>query len=310
MPVKPLISVVSPVYGAEGIIQELVKQISASVETITSNFEIILIEDHSPDKSWIEMQSEAAKDRRVKVVKLSRNFGQHNAIAAALELAQGDYVVLMDCDLQHNPVYIPQLYSKILEGYDLVYTKTRTREHSFFKNLTARGYYKFLKLISDFDMDPNIGSYSMLSRKVVDAYNRYPDYKKAYLWALRWLGFKSAILPIEHHSRFAGQSAYSIRKLLKQALNVAVSNSDKLLYLAVYLGVFVSFFAFIGASYIFLRYLFSNVLAGWTSLIVCIMFFSGLILSCIGISAIYIANTFEQAKGRPRYVISETKNFE
>lgn len=306
---KPYISIISPVYGAEGIIHELVKRIEEHIQDITDDYEIILIEDKSPDNSWLEIEQVSEKKSKVKGVKLSRNFGQHNAISAGMEIVSGDYVVLMDCDLQHDPKYLVTLHDKIKEGYDLVYTKTISREHGFLKNLTAVGYYKFLKFISDFDMDPNIGSFSMLSRKVVDAFNQYNDYRKAYLWALNWTGFNYAVVEIEHAKRYAGKSSYNVRKLLIHALNVTTANSDKLLYLSVYMGIGISLTSFLGIFYLIYRYFTIGGLEGWSSLMVVTMFCCGFILTAIGITSVYIAKIYEQTKGRPRYLVSKTINF-
>ncbi len=308
MNTQPFISIISPVFGAEGIISELVKQITASVSTITSNFEIILIEDRSPDNSWHEIVREARTKKYIKAVRLSRNFGQHAAIAAGMELAKGDYVVVLDCDLQHNPSYIPALYQLIQNGNDFVVARIKIREHSFIRNLCARAYYKLIKAISGYSVDPNIGSYSMLTRKVVDAFNQYNDYKKLYLWVLNWIGFKSDVLEISHKKRYLGKSAYNRRKLLSLALNVMLSNSDKPLYLSAYLGLIISGFSFCGILCILYQYFLRGALLGWSSTIITIMFFSGLILTSIGVSAIYIAKIFEQTKQRPRYIISEELN--
>lgn len=305
----PMISIVVPVYGAEGNIHELSLRIKQAMNEITENYELIYIEDYSPDNSWIEILEVSKSNKSIKAIKLSRNFGQHNAISAGMEIAKGNYVVLMDCDLQHDPSYIIDLYKKIKEGNDLVYTRTNTRKHGIFKNLTAKLYYKFLKFISDFDMDPKIGSYSILSRKVVDAFNQYNDYRKAYLWALNWAGFKSAVIEIEHNERYAGKSSYSLKKLLIHALNVTTANSNKLLYLSVYLGIGISLMSFFGVIVIVYRYFYHGGLEGWSSLMVMLMFFSGLILTAIGVTGVYLAKVFEQTKGRPRYLISEKINF-
>lgn len=306
----PKISIVVPVYGAEGNIHELSVRIDQAMNHITENYELIYIEDDSPDNSWNEILAVSTNNKAIKAVKLSRNFGQHNAISAGMEIANGDYVILMDCDLQHDPVYIIDLYNKIKEGNDLVYTITNIRNHGFFKNITAKLYYKFVKFISDFDMDPNIGSYSILTRKVVDAFNQYNDYRKAYLWALKWAGFKSAVIEIDHNKRFAGNSSYSFKKLLIHALNVTTANSNKLLYLSVYLGIGTSIMSFFGVIIIVYRYFYHGGLEGWSSLMVMFMFFSGLILTAIGVTGVYLAKVFEQTKGRPRYLISEKINFD
>lgn len=305
---QPFISIVSPVYAAEGIIKALVEQITHAVSNVTNHFEIILVEDNSPDNSWQEIRDEAQQKSYVKAVRLSRNFGQYNAITAGMELAKGDYVVLLDCDLQYDPVYIPAMYALIQQGYDVVFTAAKTREHGFLKNALTKVYYKLIKFISGYKMQPNVGSYSMLTRKVVNAFNQYNDYKKLYLWVLNWLGFQATTLEIEHCSRYTGESSYNLRKLFALAANTVLINSNKPLYFSAYLGLMISGCSFIGILMIIYQYISRGALAGWSSTIVVIMFFSGLILTSIGISALYIAKIFEQTKQRPRYIIAEGLN--
>lgn len=306
---QPYISIISPIYRANEIIFELVSQIEESIVKVTSNYEIILVEDGSPDSSWESMVKASDKNKNIKLIKLSRNFGQHNAICAGMEAASGDYAILMDCDLQHDPKYFVQLYEQIKNGYEIVYTKTISREHSVVKNITAKFYYRFVKLISDFDMDPNIGSYSMISRKAIEAFNNYNDYRKAYLWALKWTGFEAKVLEIEHQKRFSGKSSYNLKKLIIHAFEVTVANSNKLLYLSIYIGIGTSLLSFLGILYIAIRYLIYGGLEGWSSIMLSIMFFSGLILTSIGISSVYISKLFEQTKNRPRYLIQQKINF-
>jgi dolichol-phosphate mannosyltransferase len=302
------ISIISPVYKAEKIIEELVEQIEIAFSGITANYEILLIEDHSPDNSWDVIRKLAKENKKIKGIKLSRNFGQHKAIEAGMETCSGDYVIVMDCDLQHNPKYIIDLVNKIQEGYDLVLTKTKQRKHNFIKNFTAKIFYKFLRFIGNHNMDESISNYSILSKKVVEAYNKYNDYNKAYLWVLNWIGFDSAIIEIEHSNRSSGKSSYSFKNLIKLALNIAVSNSERLLYMTFYIGLITSILSFLGIITIMIRYFFYNSLMGWSSLIVFIMFFSGMILTSIGVVAVYLGKTYEQTKNRPRYLISKKIN--
>lgn len=302
------LSIISPVYGAQEIIAELVKQIQMTVRPLNIDYEIILVEDAGPDNSWNVIEGLCSADRHIVGIKLSRNFGQHNAIAAGLEISKGDYVVVMDCDLQHNPKDIPRLLDTVKSGYDLVYTRTKARQHGFIKNLTAKIYYWLLSHLSNFDMDPNIGTYSLLSRKVVNAYNQYNDYRKAYLWVLKWIGFNSTIIEVEYCERFAGTSNYSPAKLIKHAMQVTIANSDRLLYISVFLGMVFSLTSVVGIISIIARYYFTGGLEGWSSTIIAIMFFSGLILMSLGIIGIYLAKIFEQTKGRPRYLVSRILN--
>lgn len=303
-----LISVISPVYGAQGIIDKLANSIQQSVEKITGDYEIILIEDHSPDNSWQEIVTLAKSNKKIRGVKLSRNFGQHNAISAGMEIAVGDYVVVLDCDLQHNPKYIYDLYQKIQEGHDLVYARLLKREHSVLKNSSSKLFYWLLKTVGGIKWDANIGTYSILSRKVVDAYNMYNDYRKAYSFALKWVGFQPAIINIPHEKRTIGKSSYNLRKLITLSLDTSISNSDRILYFSFYTGIITSLLSFLGIFIVIFRYFTMGSLQGWTSLIVVIMFFSGLILTTLGITSIYLARVYEQTKGRPRYLISEKVN--
>ncbi len=307
----PLISVVSPVYGAQNIIDELIKRITEEVSKITPDFEIVLVEDGSPDNSWKKIVENCNRDTRVKGIKLSRNFGQHFAITAGLENARGEYVVVMDCDLQDDPAYIATLYNKTLEGYDIVFTLKSQRKHSWWKNFSANLFSMIFNYLVDnksWKTHKNVGTYSLLSRKVVDAFCRYNDYQRHYLMVLRWLGFNAAYVEIEHKDRFEGKSSYSFSKLIVHALNGITSQSDKLLRLNVSIGIFLSMASFLSILVIVGLYFMHGLLSGWASLIVVILFSTGVLLTSIGITGIYIGKTFEQTKNRPKYLIDKFLN--
>jgi dolichol-phosphate mannosyltransferase len=307
---NPMISIVSPVYKAKEIVPELVKRIKEAVEPVTHQFEIILVDDRCPENSWQAIVNEGMKDNRIKGIRLSRNFGQHNAIAAGFEHAKGEQVVLMDCDLQHDPEYIPALLAKQKEtGADIVFARLISREHNLFKNLASRGYYRLLRVISHYNVPPDFSNFTLLTRKVVDAYQQYGDYHKTFMWVIQWAGFDYAVVDVEHKKRFSGQSAYNFRKLLILALNTATTNSNKLLHLTFNVGLITSVLALFGIGYFIYQYFTKGSLQGWTSIMVVIMFFSGLILTAIGICSIYISNIFDQTKNRPRYLVSNTINF-
>ena len=309
----PLISVVSPVYGAEQIIDELVKQLVEEVSKISNNYEIILVDDCGPDKSWIKIKENCASNERIKGVKLSRNFGQHSAITAGIEIAKGDYLVIIDCDLQDDPKYITHLYNKIHEGYDIVYTYKEERKHSFFKNITARFFNFFFNYLIDnknLKSNNNIGAYSIINRKVADAFSSFNDYHRHYLMVLRWMGFNYCFVQIEHKNRFSGKSSYTFSKLVKHALDGITSQSDKLLRLFVNLGLIVSFLSFLAIILIIILYLIHGFMSGWASIIVVLLFSTGLILTGIGVLGIYLGKTFEQTKNRPKYLIDEQINCE
>lgn len=302
------ISIVSPVYNAENIIPKLVNQLEFYTKKITDDYEIILVEDCSSDSSWSVITDLCKKNHKVKGIKLSRNFGQHRAISAGTEISTGAYTIIIDCDLQHDPKYIIDLHKKIKEGYDIVLTRTNTRCHSFFKNMTAYFYYKLMNFLSDYDMDPNIGSFSVLSRKALHTFNQLKDCDKLYLWAINWIGFNQSTINIKHNQRHEGISSYSISKLINHALNVTISNSDRVLKIMVILGFFISLFASFLFALILFQYFYYGLLVGWTSLMISITFFSGMILTSIGILGLYISKIFEQTKNRPRYIIQESLN--
>jgi glycosyltransferase involved in cell wall biosynthesis len=305
-----LISVVSPVYKAEKIIPELVRRIGDEVSKITDRFEIVLVEDCGPDNSWARIEEEAAKDARVKGVKLSRNFGQHYAITAGLSYAQGDYVVVIDCDLQDNPKYIADLYQKALEGNDIVHTVKQSRKHSFFKNITAIIFNAIFNYLTENDVksSKNVGAFSILSRKVVNAFLSIQDTHRHYLMVLKTLGFTKGYIDIDHEHRFEGRSSYSFGKLMKHAINGITSQSDKLLRLSISVGFIMFILSFVWALVIIIKYFTTGLLSGYTSTIVVALLGTGLILMSIGITGIYIGKIFEQTKGRPLFIVDKSVN--
>lgn len=309
----PHMSVISPVYRAEAIVPELVRRISEEVSKITPDFEIILVEDGSPDNSWEAIEKACATDKRVKGIKLSRNFGQHHAITAGIEQCRGAYAVVMDCDLQDDPAYIHELYKQALAGNDIVYTRKQERKHSFWKNITANIFNRIFNYLienREWRSSGNVGSFSLLSRKAVDAFCAFSEYQRHYLMVLRWLGFRHTYVEIEHKKRFAGKSSYTLRKLLMHAINGITSQSDKLLRLNVTVGIFLSVVAFLAIIVIIALYFVNGFMSGWASLVTVILFSTGVLLTSIGISGIYIGKTFEQTKNRPKYLIDQFLNKE
>lgn len=306
-----MLSIISPVYKAELIVDELVKKIIIEAEKITSNFEIILVEDGSPDNCWGKILENCKKDSRVKGVKLSRNFGQHFAISAGLENSKGEYVILMDCDLQDDPIYFEALISKAKEGNKIVYTYKKERKHGFLKNLKAKIFYSIFNFLVDNKNNKaseKVGSYSLLSREVVDAYVKLGDYKRHYLMLLRWLGFQSAYIEINHNKRFEGISSYNFKKLMLHAIDGITSQSDKLLRLTASFGFLMAVFSLFSAIGIIIRYLITPFQAGWASLMVLTLFVGGMIILSVGICGIYIGRIFEQTKMRPQYIIDQKVN--
>ncbi|MBW0177685.1 MAG: glycosyltransferase family 2 protein [Sediminibacterium sp.] len=298
---------------ADAIVDELVSRISDSVQRISEKYEIVLVEDGSSDQSWKKIKSNCYKDSRIKGVRLSRNFGQHCAITAGLKIATGNCVVVLDCDLQDDPIYIADLVKRHKEGFDVVYTRRKKRRFGLIKNLFTRLFYKIYNyLVSDVFAKGTdlVGGYSLISRKVVNAYLEVGDYRRQYLMIIKWLGFRHSFIEIEHAERHSGRSSYSVKKLIQHGIDGITSHSVKLLNLMTYFGFLLSSLSFIAGITLIISYLYTPFQAGWTSIFVLILFIGGIIISCVGVCGIYIGRIFEQAKGRPMYLIDETINVE
>ena len=309
---NPYFSIVSPVYRAENILEELVKQLTEVSEKITPNYEIILVEDHSPDKSWAKIKELGAKYPKVKGIKLSRNFGQHNAIAAGLYHTSGEYVIVMDCDLQDNPAYIPELINKAKEGFDVVYTVKKERKHNFFKDFTGNAFHRLFNYLVGNDLvktDGKIGAYSLISKKVVAAYRDLHDEYRPYLVMLNILGFEYAFLNIEHSTRHSGKSSYNLKRLITHAINGIISQTDRLLKLSIYMGAIYTFISFIYGIYVVYKQITVGLQSGWPSLVLLITFSTGIILLFLGIIGLYISRIFTQVKNRPLFIVDKTVNF-
>ncbi len=304
------ISIVSPIYKADSIIDELVSRIQKSVSSFTNSFEIILVDDGSPDSSWLNIQENCKRDKNIKGIKLSRNFGQHYAITAGLEKAIGDYVVVIDCDLQTDPKYIYDMYQKALNGNDIIYTKITSKSHSLFKNIVSKLFSFLFNYLSDSNFYySNNSTFTLLSRKAVNAFCSVRDSHRMYLLVLHWLGFKSDYVEILHSKRLSGKSSYTIFKLCELAIDGIISQSTKLLRVSIVIGFVLSFIALLVLILILFMYFMHGLMQGWTSIICLILLSTGIVLISNGILGLYLGKTFEQAKNRPLYLIDELANF-
>lgn len=308
---KPIFSIVSPVYRAEGIVEELVLRLTQSLSTVTDNFEIILVNDASPDNSWQKILEVAKKDSRVKGVNLSRNFGQHYAISAGLSLTKGEWVVVMDCDLQDVPEEIPNLYNKAIEGFDIVFAKRMYRIDNFFKKLSSTLFHLTFHFFSGIKTDKTIANFGIYNRKVIDEFNKMQERARSFPSLISYLGFKTTAIPVKHASRFVGESSYTLAKLIQLSFDVTIANSNKPLKIAVEMGFFLAVISFLLAVYNLIAYLAGFIqVPGFTTTIFSIWFVGGLLLAMLGIVGLYVGKIFDQVKGRPLFVISEKVNFE
>lgn len=305
------ISIVSPVYHGSGCLQELYQRLVQVLEGLVDCFEIVLVNDASPDDSWDIIHDLAEQDSRVKGVDLSRNFGQHCAITAGLDHAVGEWVVVMDCDLQDQPEEIARLYEKASEGYEIVFARRTNRKDGFLKKLSSKLFHGLYNFLSDIKIDPSISNFSIASSKVVNAIRDLRERNRAYPVFLQWLGFHTASISVEHGERFSGKSSYSFTKSIRVAVEAITSQSNKPLRLSIYAGFFLSTVSFVYAAYRIVRYYTHGVdVDGWTSLMVAVVFIGGLILANLGVVGLYLGKVFDESKHRPLYVTRQLVNLE
>ena len=304
---RPHISIVIPVYKAEGCLEELYQRLKASLETITDDFEIVLIEDCGGDRSWPMILDLARRDGRVRGIQFSRNFGQHYGITAGLDHCNGDWVVVMDCDLQDRPEEIPRLYAKAQEGYDVVLARRGRRQDPALKRFTSWLFYKLFSYLADMDYDGETGNFRIVSRKVVTSFRAMQERLRFFGGLVSWMGFPTASIDVQHDERFAGQTSYTFRKLWKLASETIIAYSDKPLRLSIRFGFAISALAFAYGGYIVYRALVHDApVMGWSSLIASLYFLGGIIISILGILGVYLGKAFDETKRRPLYIVSHT----
>jgi dolichol-phosphate mannosyltransferase len=307
---SPHISVVAPIYREEGNVPELVRRLTRSLGDITATFEIILVEDGGGDRSWDRIREAAEADPRVKGLRFSRNFGQHYAITAGLELASGDWVVVMDGDLQDRPEVIPDLYAKAREGYDVVFVERQSRPEGLPYMWMQKIFYLMLRILAGTDYDPRHGNFSIISRRVVDGFRSLNENLRFYGGIVWWLGYRRTSIPAQHGERFAGRSVYTLRQRVRLAMSIIVAHSDRPLQFSIAIGLTMAVLAFIYGVYIIIRATFGDVsVEGWASVIVSIYFVGGLILFVLGIIGLYIGKLYHEAKKRPLYIVAESVGF-
>ncbi len=294
------LSVIVPVYGCRGCLRALHRRLSITLASLADSFEIIFIDDRSPDGSWSVLAEIAARDAAVSAFRLSRNFGQDAAITAGLSKSTGRWTVVMDCDLQESPEEIQHLYATAQEGYDIVRTVRRGRRHSLLRGLASRGY-RFVMLERDRRAD--YSTMSILSRQVVDAFLMLRDRDREYSFALGWLGFSATAIKIDHHERGAGQSSYTPRRLMQVALNGVFFRTTILLRLVVFVGLLIAIGgAGLAAYETYDHFANGDSPPGFATLAVLLLLLSGVIIVTVGVVGLYVGRIFEQVKGRPLYI--------
>lgn len=284
-----LISIVSPEYNGEKMIPELVSRIENAVSTITTQYEIILVNDCSPDDSWHKIQEICATNKRVKGINLSRNFGQHYAITAGLQKSKGEWVVVLDCDLQDRPEEIPSLYAKAQEGYDTVFAQRVDRKDSFSKKLSSSMFHWFWQLLTGDKSDKSVANFGIYNRKVVNAILSMGDSIRNFPAMVGWVGFKKGYVPVQHSERAEGVSSYNLLRLLRHTSDTIINFSNQPLVLVLNFGFVVVIASLLIAVYYFLRFLINNTAPdGFTTMVISIWLVGGLLMFVVGVVGIYI----------------------
>lgn len=307
----PDISVVTPVYGCGGCLVQLCSRLSKTLEQISPNFEIIMVDDASPDNGWATIEEICAADPRLKGIRLSRNFGQHRAITAGLDHVNGEWTVVMDCDLQDQPEEILKLYACASEGFDVVFGRRVDRQDGFLKQISSRFFTALMSMLMDQRLDPTTANFGIYRKAVIEGFKRIHDVDRSFPVFVRWLGFRRTTVDIEHAERAEGRSSYTLMKLISFAVTNVTSYSNKPLILSTYLGLIMSGGSIFTAIFFVVRYLRHGVgVEGWTSLMVSLYFLCGLLFANLGILGLYVGKAFDQAKGRPLYVIQKSVNMD
>lgn len=302
------ISVVVPVYGCKAALKELYERLSNTLSSLVKDYEIILVNDNCPQNSWEEIEKICKVDNHVVGIEMSRNFGQIQAITAGLDYSSGDWVVVMDCDLQDRPEEIVNLYNKAQEGYDAVFARRKDRKDSFLKVLVSKVFYKIYEFASGGNYDPAICNFSISKRIVIENYCKMRELHRAFVIYVKWLGFKQTAIDVEHDQRKEGKSSYNFKRRMKMAGEILTSQSDKLLKLTVAVGFFITLISLIAIIGIVIQHFTVHVPAGWSSMIATVCLMGGLTIMCIGVVGIYVGNIFMQSKQRPLYVVRSVLN--
>lgn len=302
------LSVIVPVYNEQEIISQLYNRLNAAIESITPNHELIFINDGSKDATLFRLIELTEKDKRVKFINFSRNFGHQIAVTAGLDYCKGNAVVIIDGDLQDPPELIPELYKKYKEGNEVVYAKRIKRKgETVFKKLTAKLFYRILKNITSVDIPIDVGDFRLIDRKIVDYLKLMPEQNKFLRGQIAWLGFRQTFVEFERDSRTTGKTGYPLSKMIKFALDGITGFSNSPLRMVTNLGLFISFVAFMVILYaLYSHYFLHRTITGWTSLIISSMFIGGIQLLSVGIIGEYISRINTNVRNRPLYIIEKT----
>ncbi len=304
------LSIVTPAYKCTGNIWELYKRLIAVLNKLVSEYEIIFVNDASPENDWDIINEIIGLDTCVKGISFSRNFGQHYAITAGVKYATGDAIIVMDCDLQDQPEEIPKLYNKFLEGFDVVFARRYMRQDNTIKKFLSKSFSIVYGYLVDVEPDNSTANFGIYSRKVIDNYKKFNEQNRCFPIFVKWMGFKTAAVDVAHGKRYSGKTSYNFNKMMSLAIDSVVSQSNKPLRMGIKFGFTISAASILYTFYLLYKYFVHGIaVQGWTSMMVSLFFLSGLLFANMGLLGLYIGKIFDEAKGRPLYIIDEMKGF-
>lgn len=304
-------SVVVPVYNEENVLPEMYARLHSVMENLGQPYEIIFVNDGSSDKTFSILNELCEHDRNIRVIDFAKNFGHQTAITAGMDYSDGEAIIVIDADLQDPPEVIPLMIERWHEGYDVVYGKREERKgETFFKKLSASLFYRLMRKMTDVDIPVDTGDFRLIDRKVCNALKTIKERNRYIRGIISWLGFRQVGVEFCREKRFAGETKYPFKKMLKFAFDAITSFSFKPLKLSSYLGMLLSFCSFLYLLFVVYQKLFTDrTVTGWASSMVVNLFFNGIVLMMLGIAGEYIGRIYDETKGRPLYVVRQVKNF-
>ncbi|WAA09213.1 glycosyltransferase family 2 protein [Fervidibacillus albus] len=300
-------SIIIPVYNEESVIRETYTRLKMVMDQTDGSYELLFVNDGSDDDTLKIIKELAYYDGSVKYLDFSRNFGHQIAITAGMDYAAGEAIVIIDADLQDPPELILEMIQKWEDGYDVVYAKrTRRKGETLFKKITAHLFYRLLRAATDIDIPVDTGDFRLIDRKVCNLLVEMRERNRFVRGLVSWVGFKQTAIEYERDERFAGESKYPLKKMMRFSLDGLTSFSYKPLKLASILGFLLSFGSIIGMMFIVYLKLFTELtVTGWSSLLITILFFNGVILIILGLIGEYIGRIYDEVKNRPLYILKD-----
>jgi dolichol-phosphate mannosyltransferase len=299
------LSVIVPVYGCAGTLLPLHERLSAVLPRLVSSYEIVFVDDRAEDGAWTVLQELAAHDPCVVALRMSRNVGQQLAITAGIEQCCGERAVVMDCDLQDPPEAIPRLYAQACEGFDIVFAKRKSDHQSAGRIYANRCYFALLGFVSGRKFDGELGTFSIISRRVMRAFLQFRERDRHYLMVLYAIGFEWSVIEYERDARLIGESSYNFRQLLTHALSGLFFTTTRLLHWVIYAGILLAGSGGLLALVLIIQWLIGGALPGWTSLIVVQLVVGGVTSLCVGVTGLYVGRIFEEVQRRPLYFVQD-----